>query len=734
MIMKSKKNPKTKSSAQAMVEFAIALPILLMLLYGILEAGRLMFLYSTVVTASRQAVRYGTAIGQNASGTPHYQDCAGIRASAQRAAFLGQFNTVTIYHDDGVDAGTLAPINQVLYCSGSTDTWVPVGNSHRIVVEVSEPFTPIVPKLVPFINRIITARSARTIFVNIPIVVTPPGGGGAGGSSGLTLTASTNPTSVSAPQNVAISYVVTNTGATNIATPITITTNRGSWSCSGEPGTLTATGGSFTCSGSYAVTQADLNAGTNLVVTASATAGGVTSPNANAIITISQSPALALAIDPNPDASGVSGTVITYTFTLTNTGNVTLQAPYAVNDNVATGETCPSTSDLVPGASTTCTGTYTLKNSDINAGKVNDSATATAKLGSQTITSNTATGIVYTPPVYLTVTASPTPVTAAGQVITYTYTLTNNIAVNELPAYTVNDSRSSNETCPGTPAALSPGASVICTGTYTVTQADMNAGAALAGTVSATAQKQQGNGGQTQTQTSNTATTSVAVVQNPALNLTVTAAPNPATVLNTVVTYTYTLTNTGNVTLSPTFAVTDNKATGITCTNPAVAIAPGATKTCTGTRTLTQADLDDGSVINTASASAAFGAGTITSNSASVTVITFAGARLTLVITANPNPVSGSGQIVTYTYTLKNTGNVVLSSPYTVTSTRTGSADCSAASATIPVGGSTACVGFYTTQPGDVSTSITDSATATAMNGAATVTSNNASLNVPVNP
>ena len=63
MIMKWKKlNPK-KSKAQAMVEFALALPLLLLLLYGILETGRLLFMYSTVVTASRQAVRYGSATG-----------------------------------------------------------------------------------------------------------------------------------------------------------------------------------------------------------------------------------------------------------------------------------------------------------------------------------------------------------------------------------------------------------------------------------------------------------------------------------------------------------------------------------------------------------------------------------------------------------------------------------------------------------------------------------------------
>ena len=81
--MKLKKWASKKNKAQAMVEFAIALPLLVLLLYGLLEAGRLLFLYSTVVTASRQAVRYGSATGENASGTPRFGDCDGIRAAAQ---------------------------------------------------------------------------------------------------------------------------------------------------------------------------------------------------------------------------------------------------------------------------------------------------------------------------------------------------------------------------------------------------------------------------------------------------------------------------------------------------------------------------------------------------------------------------------------------------------------------------------------------------------------------------
>jgi uncharacterized repeat protein (TIGR01451 family) len=733
-----KNNSTQKSRAQAMVEFAITLPVLLMLMYGILEAGRMLFLFSSVVTASRQAVRYGTATGSGGDFTSQggpdnstytrYQDCYGIRAAANRAGFLGQFDSIDMEFDTGPSSSVTT------HCTGGADfdpDLKPNNNNYRLVVTVSEQFTPLVPKLVPFLNRTFSATSARTILYRVDIVVTAPAGSGGGSGTGdLTLAVSTNPTSVNAPQTVSISYVVTNTGTTDLATPITITTDKGSWSCSGEPATLTASGGSFPCTGSYTVTQADIDSGTNVVITASATVGASSSGNETATISIVQSAALTLDKTGPDSATAQSGTVVTYQYSLRNTGNVTLTAPYAVSDSKVSTVTCASTSDLAPGASTSCDGTYTLTNPDINAGTVTNTATATARFNANTITSNSDSWTVYTPALYLTVTASPVPATSAGQSINFTYTLRNNSNSNLREPYTVSDSRVTNENCPNLPATLAPNETVTCNGSYTVTQANLDAGNTLTSTISATARKATGNA----TESSNTVTYNVAITQNPALNLAMSVNPATATTLNDVVTYTYTLTNNGNVTLSPTFTITDDKASGITCTDPGTAIAPGGTKTCTGTRTISQTDLDDGSVINTATATAAFGAGTVTSNSVSATVTTYVGARLTLIITANPNPATGSGQIITFTYTLRNTGNVVLSSPYTVNSTLTGSADCSSASATIAIAGSTTCVGFYTTQPGDVGTQIVDSATATAMDGAVTVTSNNATLNVPVNP
>jgi hypothetical protein len=167
---------KQKKSAQAMVEFAIALPVLLLLLYGILEAGRLLFLYSTVVTASRQAVRYGATTGEGNSGVPRYQDCSGIRNAANAVGYLGEFDTIHLAYDQGVtNANPPVPIGRTPYCTGSTDssltTNILQGNRTRLVVTVTERFYPIVPKLVPFIERDITSSSARTILFSVPIVV-----------------------------------------------------------------------------------------------------------------------------------------------------------------------------------------------------------------------------------------------------------------------------------------------------------------------------------------------------------------------------------------------------------------------------------------------------------------------------------------------------------------------------------------------------------------------------------
>jgi TadE-like protein len=187
--MKLNKTAPKKSKAQAMVEFALVLPLLLLLLYGLLEAGRLLFIYSTIVTASRQAVRYGSATGQGLTTTvPRFQDCAGIRLAAQKVDFLNAFNDddIHIYHDDGPDpANPTVGLNEQEYClnPAPADLWDPGNtNNKRLIVTINGDYLPIIPKLIPFVIRSqdttppnpIKAKSARTILVSVAIVVTVP--------------------------------------------------------------------------------------------------------------------------------------------------------------------------------------------------------------------------------------------------------------------------------------------------------------------------------------------------------------------------------------------------------------------------------------------------------------------------------------------------------------------------------------------------------------------------------
>src|SRR5206468_824767 len=101
---------------------------------------------------------------------------------------------------------------------------------------------------------------------------------------------------------------------------------------------------------------------------------------------------------------------------------------------------------------------------------------------------------------------------------------------------------------------------------------------------------------------SNTDSQTVTAVKTPALTLVKTATPTTYSKVGDVISYSYKVTNSGNVTLAGPVTVTDDKAT-VTCPAvPAGGLAPGAFITCTASYTITQADIDSGTVKNTAQA------------------------------------------------------------------------------------------------------------------------------------
>lgn len=151
-------------NAQGMVEFALVMPLLFLLIFGILEVGRLMFTYSTVITASREAVRYGSATGIT-SGQPQYKDCVGIRNAAQRVNFLGAFNMnadIDILYSTGDQIG----FDTAVCPSSSSLQSVPSGG--WIKVSIRATFTPLAG-IVPLISMTLRSDSQRTILgiVNI---------------------------------------------------------------------------------------------------------------------------------------------------------------------------------------------------------------------------------------------------------------------------------------------------------------------------------------------------------------------------------------------------------------------------------------------------------------------------------------------------------------------------------------------------------------------------------------
>jgi uncharacterized repeat protein (TIGR01451 family) len=223
---------------------------------------------------------------------------------------------------------------------------------------------------------------------------------------------------------------------------------------------------------------------------------------------------------------------------------------------------------------------------------------------------------------------------------------------------------------------------------------------------------------------SNEDSVTVTAVQNPALTLDksadVASYDSPGDVIN----YSYDLTNSGNVTLPQPFTVTDNK-TAPTCPATPPTLAPGETITCTAIYVITQLDLNNGSVTNTAQGHALFGTTVVNSNEDSVTVTAVQNPALTLDKSANPLAYDSVGDVITYSYQLTNTGNVVLSAPFTVDDDKAPVVTCPLTPIILAPGDSITCTANYTIMQADLyAGSVTNLASGHALSGTTIVNSN----------
>lgn len=151
-----------------MVEFALVLPLLLLVMFGLIEIGRFLLMYSMASASSREAARYGSAAGDVGGGVPHYQDCSGIRAAARRVGGIAgvEDGNVTISYDHGPNTTTFASV-----CPLGSPNDIELGDRVRVQVVVS--YTPIVP-LVNIPPITLSSLTSRTIIRNVDIKGEPP--------------------------------------------------------------------------------------------------------------------------------------------------------------------------------------------------------------------------------------------------------------------------------------------------------------------------------------------------------------------------------------------------------------------------------------------------------------------------------------------------------------------------------------------------------------------------------
>jgi uncharacterized repeat protein (TIGR01451 family) len=390
-----------------------------------------------------------------------------------------------------------------------------------------------------------------------------------------------------------------------------------------------------------------------------------------------KTPGLTVTKTANKAAARVGDTV-TYTFTVTNSGDADF-APVTVNDNILGSiGTIPS---LAAGASTTLTKNYVVP---AGSGPITNTVTACGTFeGAQTC--RTAVHTLQRIGISVTKTASKTnPI--AGETVVYTYVVTNTSGVT-LNNVTLNDDKLGAVTLGTT--TLAAGAATTGSATYTVKDTDANTSITNIATATGTAPDN--------TQVTATATATINV-REARIQVVKSASKSYAKVGDTVV-YSFAVTNTGTATLTN-VTVTDDKL-GSIGTIPT--LAAGGSSTLTKNFTV---PAGSGPIVNVATAT-----GTAPDGSKVTDTDTHTLSRVALAVTkaaSNTNP--GVGETETYTYTVTNTGDATLTN-VTLTDDKLGAVTLAAT--TLAPGATTTGSAQYVTKASDAGTSITNVATAT---------------------
>jgi uncharacterized repeat protein (TIGR01451 family) len=490
-------------------------------------------------------------------------------------------------------------------------------------------------------------------------------------------------------ETIDYSFTITNTGTLDL---INVSISDSLISLSGTIPTLAASDIDMSFMGSYTLTQGDIDSG---FVSNSATISAtepVSGNNVNAdsnngtpvIINLPRSSAIALIKngsfnDTNSDGLAQVDETIQYTFRVTNIGNVTL-------DTITISDPLINVPGLVPTLApaamddSTFSGTYIITQNDIDSGSVLNLATVDALDPSNnplSVDSNTGVTTVVNLPstasMSLIKTGSFVDTNSdgsaqAGETVNYSFIVTNtgNLTLNNVgisdPIIAVS----------GSIASFAPTAidNTTFTGVYTLSQGDVDNGfVSNLATVSAedpsanTISADSNNN--TPLITNLVSSASISLVKSGTFSDT---NGDGLAQVGELIDYSFTIKNTGSLTLSN-ISITD---VPITINGSLTTLAVSATDntTFTGTYTLTQPDIDNGFVSNSATVNAQdpsannVSAPSNNGNALITNVPTSATISLTksgVFVDGNGDGFAQVGETIDYTFNVANTGNLTLS-------------------------------------------------------------------------
>jgi uncharacterized repeat protein (TIGR01451 family) len=492
------------------------------------------------------------------------------------------------------------------------------------------------------------------------------------------------------------------------------------------------TGASIACTGTHEITQDDLDAGS---VANTATTSALdpkdqpVSATGSTTVGGAQAPHLSLTKTVAETTYAQAGEALHYTLTATNDGNATLTNA-GITDPLLPTLSCTPTqpATLIVGESLVCTGTYAVTQNDVDAGSVANTATANATdpgSGPVSATASATASGAQSPHLAVTKSVAEPVYSAVGDTLHYTITVTNDGNAT-LTSVSVADPLLPVLDCtPSAPATLAVNAAMACTGTYTVVQADLDAGS-IANTATASGT---GPGNQP---VSGTATATVNATVQGHLSVTKTVTETSFAAAGDALHYTITATNDGNATLHG-VAITDPLIATLQCTpaQPAT-LAPTETLTCTGTYAATQADVDAGSLDNTATAAGKDPADHDVTATGSATVAAARAPHLGLAKTAAETNYTAPGDAIHYTLTATNDGNVTLTA-VSIADPLLATLQCTPSGPTTLAPGATlTCTGAYTVTAKNVTDrAIDNTATATGTDPTRTPVTATATKSIP---